>query len=92
MNLFADLNFVLRGGGLFLQDDPSVEYEPILRLAGDIAPVDGDGVVDMLDLTAFTDAWLANPLSTNWNGRADMVGDAIINFRDFAILAQNWLQ
>ena len=92
MNLFADLNFVLHGGGLLLQDDPSVEYEPILRLAGDIAPVGGDGVVDMLDLEAFADAWLANPLSANWNARADMVGDAIINFRDFAILANNWLQ
>lgn len=90
MNLFADLNFVLRGGGLFLQDDPSVEYELISRLAGDIAPAGGDGIVDMLDLVAFTDAWLANPLSANWNSRADMVGDAIINFRDFAILAQNW--
>ncbi|MFH1369844.1 MAG: aspartyl protease family protein [Planctomycetota bacterium] len=92
MNLFADLNFVLRGGGLFLQDDPSVEYEPIVRLAGDIAPVGGDGIVNMLDLADFADAWLANPLSANWYGRADMVGDAIINFRDFAILAQNWLQ
>jgi hypothetical protein len=92
MNLFADLNFVLRGGGLFLQDDPSVEYEPISRLAGDIAPTGGDGIVDMPDLVAFADAWLANPLSANWNGRADMVGDAIINFRDFAILAQNWMQ
>jgi hypothetical protein len=90
MNLFADLNFVLRGGGLFLQDDPSVEYEPISRLAGDIAPAGGDGIVDMLDLAALAEAWLANPLSANWYGRADMVGDAIINFRDFAILAQNW--
>jgi hypothetical protein len=92
MNMFVDLNFVLRGGGLFLQDDPSVEYEPISRLIGDIAPGGGDSFVNMLDLDAFADAWLADPLSANWNGRADMVGDAIINFRDFAILAQNWMQ
>jgi len=90
MNLFVDLNFVLRGGGLFLQDDPYVDYEPISRLIGDIAPGGGDGLVDWLDLVAFANAWLANPLSANWNSRADMVGDAIINFRDFAILAQNW--
>jgi hypothetical protein len=90
MNLFVDLNFVLRGGGLFLQDDPSVEYEPISRLAGDIAPEGGDGKVDYLDLAALTEAWLANPMSANWNGRADMAGDAIINFRDFAVMAQNW--
>jgi predicted aspartyl protease len=90
MNLFTDLNFVLRGGGLFLQDDPSIEYATISGLAGDIAPPGGDGVVDMLDLEAFADAWLANPLSAEWNAKADMVSDAIINFRDFAILAQNW--
>jgi predicted aspartyl protease len=92
MNLFVDLDFVLRGGGLFLQDDPSVEYQPIARLAGDIAPDGGDGAVDWLDLAALADAWLAEPLSPNWNSRADMVSDAIIDFHDFAILAQNWLQ
>jgi hypothetical protein len=92
MNMFADLNFVLRGGGLFLQNDPNVEYQTISRIAGDIAPVGGDGFVTMLDLEAFGDAWLANPLSPNWNGRADMIGDAIIDFRDFTILAQNWLE
>jgi hypothetical protein len=41
-------------------------------------------------LAALADAWLTNPLSQNWNSRADIVGDAIINFRDFAALAQNW--
>jgi len=92
MNLFVDLNFVLRGGGLFLQDDPSVEYEPINRLIGDIAPPGGDGAVNFLDLDAFSEAWLATPASANWNAQADLVPDAIIDFRDFAILAQNWLQ
>jgi predicted aspartyl protease len=89
MNLFVDLNFVFRGGGLFLQDDPSVEYEPI-PLEGDIAPGDGDGVVDWLDLDALAEAWLATPASPNWNARADFVNDSIIDFRDFAVLAQNW--
>jgi predicted aspartyl protease len=92
MNLFADLNFVLRGGGLFLQDDPSISYETIIRFTGDIAPAGGDGIVNYLDLAALADAWLTNPLSQNWNSRADIVGDAIINFRDFAALAQNWRQ
>ncbi|MGA2093956.1 MAG: hypothetical protein ABSH16_11200, partial [Sedimentisphaerales bacterium] len=90
MNLFADLNFVLRGGGLMLEDDPSISYEPINRLTGDIAPPGGDGIVNELDLAALADAWLANPLSQNWNSRADIVGDAIINFYDFAAIAQNW--
>ena len=89
MNLFTDLNFTLRGGGMFLQDDPVIEYEPISGLAGDI---NGDGVVDWLDIGAFADAWLTTTGSPNWNTRADMVSDGIINFRDFAVLAQNWSQ
>ncbi len=93
MNLFVDMDFYLRGGGLFEQDQPYIMFEFLPPgIAGDIVPLHGDGKVDILDLAAFADAWLANPLSANWYGRADMVGDAIINFRDFAILAQNWLQ
>jgi predicted aspartyl protease len=87
MNLFADLNFTLRGGGMFLEDDPAIEYEPVSRLPGDI---NGDGVVDWLDIGAFADAWLATTGTPNWNTRADMVSDGIINFFDFAIFAQNW--
>ena len=89
MNLFTDLNFTLRGGGMFLQDDPAIEYEPISRLAGDI---NGDGVINWLDIGAFADAWLTTTGAPNWNARADMVSDGIINFPDFAVLAQNWLQ
>jgi hypothetical protein len=86
MNLFTDLNFTLRGGGMFLQDDPAIYYETISRVPGDIT---GDGVVDLLDMAALADAWLATPSSPNWNTRADLVGDGIINFLDFAVLAQN---
>jgi predicted aspartyl protease len=89
MNLFTDLNFTVRGGGMFLQPDPAIEYEPISRLPGDI---NGDGVVDWLDVAAFADAWLTTTGAPNWNARADMVSDGIINFRDFAALAQNWPQ
>jgi hypothetical protein len=90
-NLFVDTDFYIRGGGLPGQEQPYIKFAFLpAGIPGDIAPAGGDGVVDMLDLVAFADAWLADPLSANWNGRADMVGDAIINFRDFAILAQNW--
>jgi hypothetical protein len=58
-------------------------------VAGDI---NGDGVVDWLDIGAFADAWLTTPGATNWNARADMVSDGIINFPDFVVLAQNWPQ
>ena len=34
MNLFTDLNFTLRGGGMFLQDDPAIYYETISQSNG----------------------------------------------------------
>ena len=93
MNLFVDLNFVFRGGGLFAQDDPRIEFGPaIYRIIADIAPPGGDGAVNFLDLAAFAQAWLAIPTSPNWNSRADMVSDARIDFFDFAVLAQHWLE
>jgi hypothetical protein len=96
MNLFTEFNLVLRGGGLIGQDPPSLEFERIpARLIGDIAPPEGDGIVDLLDITALAEAWLATPASPNWNPKADMAPrftpDSIINFLDFAVLADNWL-
>jgi len=93
MNLFVDIDFYLRGGGLYLQDQPYLMFEFLPPgLNGDIAPVGGDGFVNLLDLAAFTQAWLATPISPEWNSKADMVSDAIIDFRDFARLAENWLK
>ena len=92
-NLFIDTDFYIHGGGLYGQDQPYLKFAFLpAGIAGDIAPPGGDGLVNILDLAALANAWLANPLSSNWNSQADMVSDGIINFRDFAVLAQNWLQ
>lgn len=91
MNLFVDTDFYLRGGGLYGQDAPYLMFDFLPPgLTGDIAPFAGDGKVNWLDLATFTQAWLATPISPNWNSKADMVGDGIINFRDFAVLAEHW--
>ncbi len=93
MNLFVDMDFYIRGGGLFGQDQPYIKFAFLPPgLPGDIAPAGGDGSVNLLDLAVFAQAWLANPLSPNWNSQADMVSDAIINFHDFAELAKYWQQ
>ncbi len=96
MNLFTEFNLVLRGGGLFGQDPPSLEFERIpARLIADIAPEEGDGVVNILDLITLAEAWLATPTSPNWNSKANLAPrftpDSIIDFLDFAILAEHWL-
>jgi hypothetical protein len=93
MNLFTGTNFVLRGGGFMLEDDPSFEYELLsATLSGDIT---GDGSVDYKDLAAFVQCWLALPASANWNPDCDMAptgGDQIVDFADFAVIGSNWLK
>jgi predicted aspartyl protease len=96
MNLFTEFNLVLRGGGLIGQDPPSLEFERIPeRLIADIAPEEGDGVVNILDFMTLAEAWLATPASPNWNPKADLAPrytpDSIIDFLDFAVLAEQWL-
>ena len=89
-------NFVLHGGGLFLMDDPRLELEYLGdSILVDIAPGSGDGKVDLIDLAAFTDAWLATSTSANWNVKCDMapteLADGVVNFLDFAVLSEHWL-
>jgi predicted aspartyl protease len=97
MNLFVEFNFVLRGGGLFLQDDPTLEFGPIhYHIIADIAPRVADGFVDYWDLAVFAKAWLATkePRSPNWDFRCDLAPvsypDGKIDFLDFAVFAQYW--
>jgi len=100
MNLFNRFNFVLRGGGFFGTDDPSLEFEAISEcMLADIAPApNGDGVVDTNDLALFADAWLAtsNPPAPNWDPNCNiapyLLPDEIINFLDFSIFADCWRQ
>jgi hypothetical protein len=96
MNLFVDFNLVFRGGGLPDYGGHTLEFEPIdYRAVCDIAPGDGDGKINNLDLAAFLNAWLATSTSPNWNPRADLapvVRDGRIDSYDFAVLAEYWGQ
>ncbi|MGB2862090.1 MAG: retropepsin-like aspartic protease [Sedimentisphaerales bacterium] len=96
MNLFTNFNLVLRGGGLPDYGGHSLDFEPIVpRPFGDIAPGIGDGIVDLRDIAALANSWLATPESLQWNSAADIapVGapDGRIDFLDFAVMAENWL-
>jgi hypothetical protein len=56
------------------------------RLGGDL---NGSGIVDWNDILLLTDYWLANPAgSVPYAGVND---DDIVDFRDYALLAQNWM-
>ena len=93
-NLFNYYNLVIRGGGMFLQNDPSIEFQPrqIPFVAGDIAPApNGDGKIDVLDFIALADYWLMEYTHPLWEQKADIaplpVPDGIINLKDFAAMA-----
>jgi hypothetical protein len=97
MNLFVDLNFVIKGGGLIGQGySPTLEFEPACHVIGDIAPKCGNCIVDFLDLAEFAYHWLEDSSSPNWSSQCDMAPpsspDDIVNFLDFAILANYWLE
>jgi predicted aspartyl protease len=97
MNLFVSFNLVLRGGGLFLEDDPVLEFEVISSVVNaDIAPIPGDGVVDYQDLAVLAEAWLTSSDATTWDPQADiappLLPDGMIDFLDYAVLAEHWLE
>jgi len=97
MNLFTNFNLVLRGGGMFGQESPSLAYEFVRTpLVGDIAPEGGDGLVDLFDFAILADAWLATPASANWNPKADLAPapnpDGKVDFQDLTVFAEHWLE
>ncbi len=94
MNLFTQYDMVLRGGGLFLQDDPRLDLQLIDNtLAADIAPPGGDNSVNMLDLDKLAALWLSVTGDLNWDPIADLAptdGDGEINYLDFSVMADEW--
>jgi predicted aspartyl protease len=97
MNLFVDLNFVIKGGGLMGQGySPTLEFKPACRITGDIVPKCGNCIVDYLDLTELVSHWLETSISPDWNPECDMAPpsspDGMVNFLDFAVLAEHWLE
>lgn len=52
--------------------------------------INGDGKVDMEDLTLLGQAWQSMPGDRNWNQNADLNNDGKIDLFDLAIIGQNW--
>ena len=96
MNLFVEYNFVLKGGGMFLQDDPAIYFEHKDHIIADVAPTGGDNTVNELDLLAMGRSWLTTETDHNFNPGCDIAPqgspDGIINYQDFALLYLHWLE
>jgi len=60
----------------------------VLATPGDM---DGDGYVNLMDLSLFAGQWLANNCTPpDWCSGADIDHSGIVDFKDFAVLAENW--
>jgi hypothetical protein len=54
--------------------------------------LNGNGITDMLDLKVFVANWLWAESVGQTDNTADLNCDEKVNFEDYAILAENWLQ
>jgi len=72
----------------YVSDDPNIAYvnEPH-DVPGD---VDGNGVVDGLDLTAVITAWDTVPGDPLWNPAADLDGNGVVDGLDLTEVISNW--
>lgn len=92
MNLFNEYNMVLRGGGMFLEDDPMLELELIVveRNVADIWPDGGDGLINLHDFSVCAEEWL---LGAGSDCDIAPIGDVDgeVDILDLAVLAENWM-
>ena len=72
--------------GMLYSLDISVLGIP-MPLPGD---VDGNGVVDGLDLTAVISAWETEPCDALWDPDADLDGNGVVNGLDLTEVISNW--
>ncbi len=56
--------------------------------SGDVACANG---IDAVDLRLLADNWLLTATDINWCDNADINQDDIVNLKDFAVIANNWL-
>ena len=80
MAIAGDMVYVRDGGEFWVYD---------LGLPGP-GDVDGNGVVDGLDLTAVLTAWETEPGDPLWNPDADLDGNNVIDGLDLTEVISNW--
>jgi hypothetical protein len=66
------------------------EYHASTSNAAIPGDINGDGVVNVLDLRILADAFGSKPGDPRWNSKADLNGDGKIDLSDLAILATHY--
>jgi len=62
---------------------------PVTLLGGDI---DGNDIIDDVDANVIGQVWNTTPMDPEWDERANITGDGVINILDIVAVHYNWLQ
>ncbi|MEN8126325.1 MAG: dockerin type I domain-containing protein [Planctomycetota bacterium] len=82
---------ILGNQGYWRMRDDQYDY-PYLEWEFVDGDFHGDFQVDMLDLAEFSQCWLTDPDSFDFNYLCDLNKDGFINLDDFNIFCRNWLK
>jgi len=79
--------FVSQDASLVVKAHDYIPYEATITVESDITgDVNGDGLVNMVDLLLLLVAWGESP-----GDPADLNGDGVVNVQDLLILLSNWI-
>jgi len=73
--------------GVQVQLGHETALSAVKLLGGD---ANDDGAVNVVDLAIIGRAFGSTPSSSNWDERADINGDSVVNIRDFVLAASNF--
>ena len=87
---FTNVKLATAGGGGYVPGDfdASVKTEFLKKYS--LYDVNRDGIVDLLDISAALDAFMAEPGDANWNAACDVNGDGIIDTLDLVLIRANF--
>jgi hypothetical protein len=73
---------------------PNIKLTKSLEIEQIVGDFEFDCDVDTYDLEIFCSAWLSSEGQGNWNAACDVAEppDNMINFNDYAIFVENWLE
>jgi hypothetical protein len=70
--------------------DINLSLAPVKPIKKQKADLNGDGLVDMRDLSILLYHWTSSIFYTPYNKNADLNGDGIINLSDVSLMLSRW--
>lgn len=91
-------SYISSGAGTLYAELPATDTVTVTTTASPPPPptntgdINGDKVVDIIDLTLLAQAWLSVSGEPRYNANCDINKDGRIDITDFTLLAMNWLR